>query len=301
MVKERERFQTCAALAIGAFLGWFAPAPAQPTYKLDVKPHLKPLATLSLKNAKLIRTAVKDDPGFRLQYHFRQGGKTVATVEGRSNATLAIPQKEAGIYTVVLELFYPAYKGGTQQKGEFKPVSNVIRFQVLAGAKPKDPVKVVLVEPPMPVAGKAALVIQCGKGSGKNQEELVSKGYGYSLLQGSSFDGWAKTAGKTHAWVDAKEVRFEVAVLPGTEGTLRLFFVDGDSRKRKLRVTVQGKARGDIEGFGATGKKWEVKLTAADTKSGKVEVMVQTLNPAANAVLSTLEFIPAPTEPRKGK
>jgi hypothetical protein len=301
MVNERGRLQTCVALAIGAMLGWFAPASAQPTYKLDVKPHLKPLATLSLKNARLSRTAVKDDPGFRLQYHFRQGGKTVATVEARSNPTLAIPQKEAGIYTVVLELFYPAYKGGIQQKGEFKPVSNVIRFQVVAGAKPRGPVKVVLVELPMPVRGKPALVLQCGKGSGKNQEELISKGYGYSLLQGSLFDAWAKTAGKTHAWVDAKEVRFELAVPPGTAGTLRLFFVDGDSRKRKLRVTVQAKARGDVEGFGMAGKKWEIKLTAADTKAGKVEVMVQTLNPAASAVLSTLEFIPAPTEPPKGK
>ena len=121
-------------------------SPSQPTYKLDVKPELKPLATLKLEGDKLTRTTVKDDPGFRLQYHFKKDGKSVATIEARTSPTLPIPQKDAGTYTVALELFYPAYKGGTAQKGEFKPVSNVIRFQVVAGAKPRGPVKVVLVE-----------------------------------------------------------------------------------------------------------------------------------------------------------
>jgi hypothetical protein len=301
MVKICRRFGVCTLLATGVFLVGLAVAQGQPTYPLDVKRHLKPFATLSLKNAKLRRTPVKDDPGYRLQYHFRQGGKTVATVEARSNPTLAIPQKDAGIYTVVLELFYPAYKGGTQQKGEFKPISNVVRFQVKAAARPGGPVKVVLVQPPLPVAGKPALVIECGKGSGKNQEVLISKGYGYTLLQGSSFNGWPRTAARTHAWVDATMVRVEVVVPPGTAGTLRLFFVDGDKGGRKQRVTVQAKVRGDVEGFGTTGKKWEVKLAAAETKAGQVEVRVQALKPAATAVLSTLEFIPAPAGSHKSK
>jgi hypothetical protein len=128
--------------------GCLCSARAQPTYKLDVKVHLKPLATLTLKGDKLSRSGVKDDPGFRLQYHFKKDGKTVTAVEARSNPTLTIPQKQAGTYTVVLELFYPAYKGGTAQKGEFKPVSNVVTFRVEAGAKPTDPVKVVFIEPP---------------------------------------------------------------------------------------------------------------------------------------------------------
>ena len=55
-----------------------------------------------------------------------------------------MPQKEAGTYTVVLELFYPAYKGGTAQKGEFKPISNVLTYKVEAGGK------VTLVETPAP-------------------------------------------------------------------------------------------------------------------------------------------------------
>lgn len=127
---------------------------AQPTYKLDVKANLKPQATLQLDGVRIRRTAVKDDPGFRLQYHFKKDGKTVAAVEARSQPAVDLPQKEAGAYSVVLELFYPAYKGGTQQKGEFKPVSNVLTYRVEAGAKMGDPVMVTLVELPPPTPPK---------------------------------------------------------------------------------------------------------------------------------------------------
>jgi len=123
---------------------------AQPTYKLEGKPELKPLATLQLDRGRLSRSAVQEDPGFRLQYHFKKDDKTLSTVEARSQPVLDIPHKETGTYTVVLELFYPAYKGGNQQKGEFKPISKVLTYRVEPGAKPEDPVKVQLVEPPPP-------------------------------------------------------------------------------------------------------------------------------------------------------
>jgi hypothetical protein len=216
-------------------------------------------------------------------------------MEARGGTTLAIPQKTPGAYTVVLELFYPAYKGGSAQKGEFKAVSNVVHFRVLAGARPADPVKVVLVEPPrpaFPAAGKAALVIQCGKGEGKQQDELIFPKFGYKLVKGGSFAGWPKGEVKTHCWYDPKEVRFELVVPPRTTGTLRLFFVDGGDAKRKQRISVQGKARGDLASFAGPGKKLEVLLTAAEVISGKVDVSVENLNLAANAVVSTVEFIP---------
>lgn len=124
-----------------------APAGAQ-TYKLGVKPDLKPQATLQLDGTTLKRSDVTDDPGFRLQYHFKKDGKTAAEVEARSTAELALPLKEAGTYTVTLELFYPNYKGGGAQKGEFKPISNLLTLKVEAGAKPEDPVKVTVIDPP---------------------------------------------------------------------------------------------------------------------------------------------------------
>jgi hypothetical protein len=110
---------------------------AQPAYKNDVRPNLKPQATLELDGAAVKRSAVKDDPGFRLQYHFKKDGKTVAVAEARASERVDVPTKDAGTYTVVLEVFYPAYRGGTQQKGEYKPVSNVVTFSVEPGGSIK--------------------------------------------------------------------------------------------------------------------------------------------------------------------
>src|SRR5687767_6059624 len=97
---------------------------AQPTYKLEVKPNLRPLVELKLDGTTVSRGELKDDPGLRLHYKFSKDGKLLSTIEGRSNPTLEIPDKTAGTYSVVLELFYPTYKTGDEQKGQFRPISN---------------------------------------------------------------------------------------------------------------------------------------------------------------------------------
>jgi hypothetical protein len=270
--------------AFVGLLGIAASANAQPTYKLGVKPDTKPLATLKLEGAKLTRSELDDDPGFRMQYHFKKDGKTLDTVEARGNPTLDVPHKEAGMYTVVLELFYPEFKGGNVQKGGFRPVSDVLTYKVEAG----EPAKVVFVPPPVV---KAALLVQCGREKGAKQDEVVSPGYGYKLVQGMPFEGWAAPAAKAHSWTDPKEVRFELTVPAGMVGTLRLHFVDGDNAGRKQRLVFRGKPVGDFDSFGSAGKVAEVPLTAEDTKGGKVEVSVQNLNPAGNAVVSVVEVI----------
>jgi hypothetical protein len=107
---------------------------AQPTYKLDVKPHLNPLSTLKLDANRVSRTDLADDPGFRLQWHIKQAdGKSASVVDARAVAVLELPAQMPGTFSVVLELFYPAYKGGPAQKGEFKPVSNVLTYKIEAG------------------------------------------------------------------------------------------------------------------------------------------------------------------------
>src|SRR5438445_9730264 len=112
-------------LAAGAAMIGISAA-AQPTYRLEVRPFVKPQATLTLEGHKVKRSTVKDDPGFRLQYHIKKDGKTLSTVEARAQPVLEVPQKDAGTYSVVLELFYPTYKPGNAQKGQFKPISNVL-------------------------------------------------------------------------------------------------------------------------------------------------------------------------------
>src|SRR5260370_1368140 len=99
---------------------------AQPTYKLDVKPDLKPLATVELKAGQFVRSEVRDDPGFRLQYHFKKDGKTLALVDARAQPSASPPALTPGTSPVVLELFYPNYTGGMAPKGMYKPVSDVL-------------------------------------------------------------------------------------------------------------------------------------------------------------------------------
>jgi hypothetical protein len=115
---------------------------AQPTYKLDVKPHLKPLSTVKLEGNRVSRTELADDPGFRLQFHVKQSdGKSITTTDARLSQSIDLPVQAAGAFSIALELFYPAYKGGTSQKGEFKTVSNVLYYKVESG-------KAILVDPP---------------------------------------------------------------------------------------------------------------------------------------------------------
>jgi hypothetical protein len=137
--------------ALAALLCLATSAQAQPTYKLDVKPELKPVAAVRLDGNQIARSAVLDDPGFRLQFHVRRDGKTVATIEARSQEKVDVPQAEPGVYTVTLELFYPAYKGGAAQKGEFKAISNVLTYRVESAEK------VAVVNPPPPDAVRAAV------------------------------------------------------------------------------------------------------------------------------------------------
>ncbi len=144
--------RTSLPLILGVLFA--APAAAQPTYKLGVKPDLKPLATLKFEGNVLKRTDVQDDPGFRLQYHFKKDAKTVTQVDARATPDAAVPLKEAGTYTVVLELFYPAYKGGGAQKGEFKPISSVLTFRWEPGATPDQPGRATLIETPPPEPAK---------------------------------------------------------------------------------------------------------------------------------------------------
>src|SRR5581483_2681545 len=202
-----------------------APLTAQPTYKLGVQENLVPAAEITLKGKMLSRSAVNNDPGFNLQYHFYKDGKPLESINARAKAAVEVPMKDSGLFAVVLEVFYPAYKGGPGPRGQFRAVSNILAYKV-AGDKIEA------------VNSVPALVINCGKGMGKDQDTKALKGYAYKLVQGTAFDGWPASSGKTHAWTDPKLVRFEIAVPAEKLGTLRLHFVDGDNSKRLQKVTV---------------------------------------------------------------
>jgi hypothetical protein len=143
--------------------GWLCGASlvcAQPTYKLDVKPEFRPRARVSIDSGQVRRTPVANDPGFRLQFHVQKEGKSVAALNARPHLTAELPMLEPGLYTVALEVFYPGYRGGTAQKGEFRIISNLLTFRVDPGTPPK--LTPVAVPPPTAIpltAGPAALLI----------------------------------------------------------------------------------------------------------------------------------------------
>src|SRR5262245_6704245 len=78
------QFAICNLLTITALFWNTGQTFAQPTYKLGVGAHLNPSATLKLEGTAITRSAVRDDPGFRLQYHFLKDGKTLTTAEARA-------------------------------------------------------------------------------------------------------------------------------------------------------------------------------------------------------------------------
>lgn len=122
---QRMRFP----LALLIVLAGLASASAQPAYKLGVRPEFAPKAEIKLEGSRVVRTPVANDPGFRLLWHIKKDGKSVATIEARSSSGAELPIQEDGTYTVSLELFFPTFKTGNAQKGEFKAISNALTCQ----------------------------------------------------------------------------------------------------------------------------------------------------------------------------
>jgi hypothetical protein len=274
---------------------------AQPTYKVEVKSNLKPSATLTLDGTQVRRSPLRDDPGFRMQYTFKKDGKPLRAVQARGAERVELPEKAPGIYSVVLELFYPTYKAGDMKKGQFRPASNELIYEVKPPARPAGPVRVVLLgskalPDPSRRLGKPALVLQCGKGQGKQEKELVGPGYDYQLLQGTRFDGWGPPAGKSHCWMDKDKVHFVLKVPRGVTGVLRLHAVDGDGTNflfRTQQLLVEGQLVATQAVFHGAGVVELVDVAAKDTADGKVEVVIKSTRPPLTAVISTVEFLPA--------
>jgi hypothetical protein len=153
-------------------------------------------------------------------------------------------------------------------------------------------------EPARPVLLPPVLVVECGRGAGQQQDELATPGYSAALTQGHVFDGW-EGALKRYCWYHPEQLRFQITVPPRTAGVLRLFCLDGDSQARKEKIHVQGRLIAEIDGFAAPGRNVEVALSEEDTKSGKIEVLIENLNPGINAVVSTIEFRPLATREKR--
>lgn len=136
------------------------------------------------------------------------------------------------------------------------------------------------------------LTIQCGKGKGAKEAERVGNGYGYKVNQAELHDEWPPPATKTHCWVHPQEIRFDVFVPKDSRGMMRLHFVDGSAESRRQKLIVQGKEIGQYENFGGDGRRVDVLLTPAETRTGKIEVAIQNLKGDSNVVVSSVEIFP---------
>lgn len=136
-----------------------------------------------------------------------------------------------------------------------------------------------------------ALVVQCGKGGGKLQDEHLAPGYSVKLHQGEHYDGWPKDLARTHCWAHGGIIRFDINLPQPTAGIVRMHFFDPE-RVRKQMVVVQGHVAGTFDNFAPPGIWVDVPVTAADTKTGKVEVFIENQNKGVNAVVSTVQFVP---------
>ena len=73
---------------------------------------------------------------------------------------------------------------------------------------------------------------------------------------------------------------------------MRLYFVDGARKNCKQRVLVQGQLVREIENFAGAGQEVEKTLSADETAEGKIDIVIEKLNPASPyAVVSTIELL----------
>jgi serine/threonine protein kinase len=134
------------------------------------------------------------------------------------------------------------------------------------------------------------LIVHCGRGNGQRQDELVRAGYGYHLIQGTTFDAWPAGSTRTYCWYDPARLHFQVRVPTGAGVTLRLLFVDADSNMRRQKLSVQGRPIEEIADFNGAGRQVDVPVAGHEIPAGKIDVVLEKLA-GANAVISQLEVL----------
>ena len=132
------------------------------------------------------------------------------------------------------------------------------------------------------------LVVNCG--SMKGEVEFLDDGWDFRFRRGYSYTSW--TTEVNHCWADNDSLEFDLICPKGSAGTLKFFIYDSDNYcgGRKESVKVAGKLVGEYESFQA-GRWIEIPISAADTASGCIPVVIKNTKPGANAVVSLIRFV----------
>jgi len=88
-----------------------------------------PKADIRLEGRKVIRTAVSNDWATRLHWKISKDGKLLTTVPARVEAAYEHPDKEAGTYEIVLEMWkYEGFR--VKDHGKFIEISNKVTYTI---------------------------------------------------------------------------------------------------------------------------------------------------------------------------
>ena len=133
------------------------------------------------------------------------------------------------------------------------------------------------------------VVLYCGRMPA--EEEFLEQGWDFTFRRGYAFQGAPWTTEVNHCWADYECLEFDLVCPPGIAGTLHLLLVDGDNFAggRRQAVMVAGRDLGAFEQFHA-GRQISVPLTAWDTATGRIPVVMKNLQPGGNAVVSIVRF-----------
>jgi hypothetical protein len=95
-----------------------------------------------------------------------------------------------------------------------------------------------------------------------------------------------------HCRAGDQDLRIELTVPKGTEGTVRLYVIDPDNFQggRKQTVTVAGHSLGVIENF-QEGRWLEQHITPEDSEGGGILVEAHNDRDVSNAVISIIEWV----------
>lgn len=161
-------------------------------------------------------------------------------------------------------------------------------YPPLPPARGRDPQNLP-VSQPAPADPRDTLELTCGSSGG--DLAFARPGWDFVLNRGYAFEGPQWTSAIKHCWADYHSLQFTIVCPPGSQGTLRLFLLDGDNFAggRRQAVYVNGRLVGEYQNF-HEGHWVDVPVSALDTASERIHVTMKNLKPGSNAVVTYVRF-----------
>jgi len=131
------------------------------------------------------------------------------------------------------------------------------------------------------------LHMRCGRP--EDEVILAEAGFGAEAKTGHTFAGWPFPV--FYCRTDDQDLQIELTVPKNAVGTVRIYCIDPDQFQggRKQELSINGQSIGTIDNF-VEGKWVEHKVTAEQTKDGKILIQAKNARNTSNAVISIVEW-----------